>query len=78
MPNGKTFTIEAKNNSQTNIYIQSITLNGKPYDKVYITHDEMMKGGNLTFNMGATPNKNFERTLRAGQSLWKTRRQQLI
>lgn len=59
MPNGKTFTIEAKNNSQTNIYIQSVTLNGKPYDKVYITHDEMMKGGNLTFNMGATPNKNF-------------------
>ncbi|WP_411898579.1 GH92 family glycosyl hydrolase [Elizabethkingia bruuniana] len=59
MPNGKAFTIEAKNNSQTNIYIQSVNLNGKPYDKVYITHDEMLKGGNLTFNMGATPNKNF-------------------
>ncbi|WP_275153452.1 glycoside hydrolase domain-containing protein [Elizabethkingia meningoseptica] len=59
MPNGKSFTIVANNNSQTNIYIQSVLLNGKPYDKVYITHDEMLKGGTLTFNMGETPNKNF-------------------
>ena len=59
MPSGKVFTIVANNNSQKNIYIQSVTLDGKPYDKVYITHDQMLKGGKLVFNMGEQPNKNF-------------------
>ncbi|SNR98072.1 GH92 family glycosyl hydrolase [Hymenobacter mucosus] len=52
---GKTLTIEAKNNSSTNKYIQAITLNGKAYTKSYITHQELLQGGNLIFEMGATP-----------------------
>lgn len=59
MPSGKVFTIVANNNSEKNIYIQSVTLNGAPYDKVYIMHSDMMKGGTLTFNMGPKPNYNY-------------------
>jgi len=59
MPNGKLFEIVAKGNSKKNIYIQSITLNGKPYDKTYITHEEMLKGGKLVFKMSNKPNYNF-------------------
>lgn len=50
---GGTFTITALNNSPENKYIRSVKLNGKPYDKLYITHDDIMKGGNLEFTMGA-------------------------
>lgn len=59
MPNGKIFTIVANNNSESNLYIQSVLLDGKPYDKVYIDHSEMLKGGTLTFNMGSKPNERF-------------------
>lgn len=57
MPNGKTFSIIAKNNSKKNIYIKSITLNGKPYKKTYITHKDMLKGGTLEFQMSDIPNQ---------------------
>lgn len=59
LPEGKTFEVVAQNNSKDNIYIQSVTLNGQPYEKAYITYDDVMKGGNLTFVMGNTPNKDF-------------------
>ena len=59
MPNGKTFSIIAKNNSKKNIYIKSITLNGKPYKKTYITHKDMLKGGTLEFQMSDVPNQKF-------------------
>ena len=47
--------IEAHNNSPENIYIQQATLNGKPYDKCYLMHDDLMKGGTLVLQMGAEP-----------------------
>jgi putative alpha-1,2-mannosidase len=53
---GKTFTIEAKNNSVLNKYIKSATLNGKPFNRTWITHDEIMKGGELLFEMAPEPN----------------------
>lgn len=56
---GKRFTIEAENNSDKNIYIQSATLNGKPYTKSYITYSDIMNGGTLHLVMGETPNKDF-------------------
>jgi predicted alpha-1,2-mannosidase len=56
---GKPFTVQAINNSDTNIYIQSITLDGKPYTKSYIAHSEMMKGGLMKIIMGSKPNYNF-------------------
>ncbi len=56
MPNGKSFTIVAKNNSKTNKYINSITLNGEKYNKSFITHADMLKGGTLEFQMSDKPN----------------------
>lgn len=47
-----TFTIETVNNSTENMYIKSVSLNGKPYDKPYIDHCDIAKGGTLTFEMG--------------------------
>lgn len=61
--NGKSIYIRTKNNSPENKYIQSISLNGKNYEKLYIHHDTLMLGGELIFTMGAKPNlnlKNFE------------------
>ncbi len=55
----KTFTVIAKNLSEENFYIQSATLNGKPFDRSYITHEEITKGGELVFTMGSKPNKNW-------------------
>lgn len=59
LENGKEFVIWANNVSKENIYIQSATLNGKVYDKNYISHDDIMNGGELKFEMGAEPNKEW-------------------
>lgn len=59
MENGRKFTIVARGVSDTNIYIQSVTLNGKPYDKSYISHDDIAAGGCMEFVMGGTPNKEW-------------------
>jgi len=48
-----TFLIKAVNNSDTNRYIQSITLNGQPYTLPYITFEDIVNGGELVFNMGS-------------------------
>ena len=56
---GKTFTIRAENSSDTNIYIQQATLNGKPYTKNYLTHTDIMAGGTLVLKMGPEPNKEW-------------------
>jgi predicted alpha-1,2-mannosidase len=50
---GKTFTISAKNNSPENIYIKSMTLNGKPYTNWYIDHKDIIAGGVLEMTMGS-------------------------
>jgi len=54
IPNG-TFTLKTLNNSATNIYIQSIRLNGESYDLPYITYEDIMRGGVLEIEMGSTP-----------------------
>lgn len=56
---GKQFTVIAENNGSENIYIQSVTLNGKPYTKAYITYRDIMDGGELKMVMGARPNEQF-------------------
>ena len=53
----KKFKVVAKNNNAENIYIRSATLNGEPYDKPYITHDDIMNGGELFFEMSDQPNE---------------------
>ena len=55
LSNGKTFTVIAHNVSHENIYIQSVKLNGAPYDKCYITHQQIMDGATLEFEMGKEP-----------------------
>ena len=57
LPGGKVFTIVANNASDENVYIQSATLDGKPYDKSYFTHDDITNGSTLVFEMGPEPNK---------------------
>jgi predicted alpha-1,2-mannosidase len=59
LENGKQFVMEAKGVSEKNIYIQSATLNGEDYTKSYITHEQIMSGGKLVFEMGAQPNKKW-------------------
>ncbi|HOK37215.1 MAG TPA: GH92 family glycosyl hydrolase [Bacteroidales bacterium] len=59
LENGRKFTITAHNNNEKNVYVQQVRLNGKDYDKLYITHNDIMKGGHLEFFMGEAPNKNI-------------------
>jgi predicted alpha-1,2-mannosidase len=57
LENGKKFVIEASNNKKENVYIQSTTLNGKPFSKNYIRYNDIESGGVLYFEMGDTPNR---------------------
>ena len=59
VPGGKSFTVVTQNNSPENLYIQAVELNGRPYSKSYITHPDIIAGGELTFVMGPEPNKAF-------------------
>ena len=59
MENERSFTIKANNNSKANIYIQSAKFNGAPYTRSYITYDMINKGGEIEFEMGPAPNKNW-------------------
>ncbi|MDR1225354.1 MAG: GH92 family glycosyl hydrolase [Prevotellaceae bacterium] len=52
LPKGKSFTIAAPKEYPEDIYIQSVTLNGKNYDKTFIRHSDIMNGGTLKFKMG--------------------------
>jgi predicted alpha-1,2-mannosidase len=56
---GRSFTVVAQNNSAGNMYIQSATLNGKPFTRNFILQDEIAAGGKLVLVMGPTPNKSF-------------------
>ncbi len=54
--NGKDLIIEAKNNSEKNLYIQSATLNGQPWNKPWFSHADIVNGGKFVFTMGPKPN----------------------
>ena len=56
---GKVFTIRANNLSKENIYIQSASLNGKPLKRSWISHNEIVDGGELVYEMGSEPNRNW-------------------
>ena len=55
LDNGKTFTVLAPAVNRENIYIRSVKLNGKPYDKSYITHQQIMDGATVEFEMSSEP-----------------------
>ena len=56
LENGKTFIIKANNVSGKNVYIQRASLNGSPYRKSFLAQSDLMKGGELAFEMGPEPN----------------------
>jgi predicted alpha-1,2-mannosidase len=53
---GKSFTVEAHENSEANVYIKSAKLNGNSLSRAWITHDEITAGGVLELTMGPDPN----------------------
>ncbi|NLU92597.1 GH92 family glycosyl hydrolase [Chitinophaga sp. Ak27] len=57
LENGKTFTIDVKNQGDKNVYVQKVLLNGTPLNRLYITHADIMNGGTLTFYMSNKPKK---------------------
>jgi len=57
--NGKSFEIEARKASPENKYIQSATLNGEELNAPWITHQAIMDGGKLVFEMGSKANKSW-------------------
>lgn len=66
LPNGKRFTVRARNLSQDNRYVGHVTLNGKPLARTFLKHEDISAGGELVFTMQATPDKGWgkERTAR--------------
>ena len=59
LESGKKFNIKVENNSQENIYIQGVTLNGKPRNSSFLKHQEITAGGNLVIKMGSQPSKTW-------------------
>ncbi|MDY6004416.1 MAG: glycoside hydrolase family 92 protein, partial [Parabacteroides sp.] len=55
--NGKSLEINAPANSDTNIYIQRMKVNGQDYTKNYLEHFDLLKGGVIDIEMGSQPNK---------------------
>lgn len=53
------FVISTENNSSDNIYIQSAKLNDVAFNRTYITHEEIQRGGTLHLIMGSEPNKKW-------------------
>jgi len=56
---GKTFTIKASNLSGDNRYVQSVSLNGQLLERTWISHQEIINGGSLVFEMTSEPNKKW-------------------
>ncbi len=57
LENGHRFDIEVRNQADGNVYIQQLLLNGRPLNRLFITHQEILDGGKLTFVMGNKPNR---------------------
>ena len=52
---GKTFTIKASNQSADHVYVKKVTLNGKVLDEIFISHQQIIEGGELVFEMTSSP-----------------------
>ncbi|MCT4589794.1 MAG: GH92 family glycosyl hydrolase [Carboxylicivirga sp.] len=57
LPNGNKLNITSQNNGKENVYIQNLTFNGQEMNQNFINHTDLLKGGELHFDMGNTPNK---------------------
>ena len=58
LENGNSLIIRATDNNKKNMYIQTMNLNGTEYKKNYLRHEDLLKGGNINFQMGSQPNLN--------------------
>ncbi|WP_250305647.1 GH92 family glycosyl hydrolase [Streptomyces sp. A 4/2] len=56
---GTRFTVEARDNSAENLYIRSARLNGRPLNRAWLTHQEIVDGGRLSLTMGPRPDKSW-------------------
>ncbi|MCI1647491.1 MAG: GH92 family glycosyl hydrolase [Bacteroides sp.] len=56
LENGKTVTISSSSNARSQCYINVMTLNGKDYNKNFLTHEDLMKGANISYQMTDHPN----------------------
>ena len=65
LTNGHTFTVVADHLDAAHPYVGKVTLNGKPLDRVYLHHAEILAGGELHFTMQATPNRSWGHDLAA-------------
>lgn len=57
LPNGNTLEIKAPGVSDKNCYVRSFEMNGSEYDKLYVTHEDILKGGVWEFEMGSRPDR---------------------
>lgn len=57
LENGKTFRILVTGNSEKNVYVQKLLLNGKPLNRLFLKHEDILNGGTLIFTMGPKPAK---------------------
>ena len=57
--NGRTFTVRAEHFSAANVYVQTARLNGQPWNQAWLSHGDLMAGGELVFVLGPSPNKAF-------------------
>lgn len=57
LPGGKSLLIEAKRSAPADMYVQAVTLNGKPLHRVWVSHSEIVKGGHLQLVVGSQPNR---------------------
>jgi putative alpha-1,2-mannosidase len=56
---GQTFTIETRNNSPENVYVQSAVLDGRDLRQSWFYHKDLVDGGSLILEMGPAPNKEW-------------------
>jgi predicted alpha-1,2-mannosidase len=59
LENGKTLVVEAKRNSPGDQYVQSVKFNGKPHNKLWFRHADIVNGATIVFTLGSTPNPKF-------------------
>lgn len=59
LPNGNRFTVVAEGLDDAHPYVGAVSLNGRPLDRAFLRHDEIIRGGELRFTMQAQPNRNW-------------------
>ncbi|WP_328607315.1 glycoside hydrolase family 92 protein [Amycolatopsis sp. NBC_00345] len=70
---GTTFTVRADGNSEENVYVRSARLNGRPLRRAWLTHEEVVRGGELRLTMGSTPDTSWgaDPRLTSSDGMWR-------